>query len=110
MVSIKDCRTCEFLTEGICRNYEGIHGYGWKPEHTDRDKSCWSVSMDHFIELVTQLPEQEQNWLRTGENITIDDLIHRIHSGFWRSKVLKDNRQACQDIDLYRHTDLAAFL
>jgi hypothetical protein len=84
-----DCSTCEFLVEGICTNHKGIHGRGWRPEMTVRDKTCWSMSIDYFMNIVTQLPEYEQQLIRHNENITVEDLIHRLQAGYWKPQLLK---------------------
>jgi hypothetical protein len=87
------CETCEYLLNGICTNVKGIHGRGWRPGETDRDRGCWSISLAHFTEIVSQLPDYEQKLIRNHESISVEDLLHRVDLGFWSAKVLKKTKE-----------------
>ncbi|MDF2962535.1 MAG: hypothetical protein K0S39_4270 [Paenibacillus sp.] len=86
---LKSCETCEFLIEGICTNRNGKHGRGWRPGDTDRENVCWSISLDYFSEIISELPDYEQQFVRFNDHITVNDLLHRIEAGYWKPAVLK---------------------
>jgi hypothetical protein len=105
-----ECTTCEFLVEGICTNHKGIHGRGWEPVATNREKTCWSMSMNYFMNIVSQLPEYEQQLIRYNESITVDDLLHRIHAGYWKPQILRKAKTVSNMTDSDVYMDLKMYI
>lgn len=98
------CRTCEFQMNGICTNHKSEIGYGKRIDREIQEKTCWSISLDYFATLVSTLPLKDQRMIRQDDRITVYELLERVETGEWNSRVMKrleETEEQTQQLDFW---------
>ncbi|MFP5111813.1 hypothetical protein ACSU64_05475 [Bacillaceae bacterium C204] len=73
----KTCRTCESNFNGKCADEGELGKYGSLIDDFNKERSCWSIGMEYYSDLMDLLPKNEREYF-TRQAITPDDLIKRL--------------------------------
>jgi hypothetical protein len=90
------CRTCEFHKNGLCTSHKSEIGYLGRIDRSVEEMKCWSMSLEYFATLVSTLPLKDQKLIRQDEHVTVYELLERVETGAWNSKVLRRWEEAQQ--------------